>query len=817
MNAALNVDMVREWLGILHGRSPGLLGISAAGATPGERFTNATVESIDDAARHVEQLDRAGKQGIYHRVTTLRERPPQGQRGSAAMSLTFPGLWADIDIAGPGHKTTEPLPPDEDAARKVVEAAGLPEPTRWIHSGGGMYPWWLLAEPHILGDDLPRVEEMSRRWQLALEHGAKRLGYHYGNVGDLARILRIPGTVNRKEGLSRPCLLLPDIGPSYTLAELHAAAEAATPPPPPSLASAGISAAQEAFWRDTDRHHDGPGPFDALADAARWADILEPHGWTFGDDYGGAGGGEIWNRPGGSSGLSALCGRNGIPTMVVHSTEAGLPSGAGHHLTKGRVFAHLNFRGDESAAATALRAAAAGDPTADRAAASLPAHVLTRIAQRCNIPRWTAPPAPPQLVPQSSDEGAEEAAGDPVELLLAELLDAGDLDGIPAPEPIIIDTLFVDTVARLWGESGSFKSFITLDMAGCVGTGLPFHGRRTRRGLVVYVVAEGVRGVRKRVRAWEQHHGQKMTGVRFLPRPVQSRSPEWDVLIAACARLRPALIVIDTQARVTVGVEENSATEMGVFVDKVEKLRAASGACVLLVHHTGVDVGRGRGSTTVKGAMQSELSVSRKGKGASNVRVTLSTGKQKDDDELGDMEFCLRIIELDGEADELGRPITSVVLEPVDPSSAAEVGEGSAAHIALLLDRKGYGRNIGRELTRKACEDLGVKAGTDKLREIVKLRKNLSSDLSYSSVGDSDLPEKTGIEESAGQTCTGQVEDNIRTGTPRPDLTSPLSMGEVRQDSPVSKDGQTGVCGACGDPMTLITPGQTHHPNCDPA
>lgn len=817
MSAALDVGMVREWLEILHGRSPGYLSI---GAVQPPRFVSATVETIDEAVKRVEQYDRAGKQGIYVRMTSLRERPPQGARGSAEMSLALPCLWADIDIAGPGHKTTGTLPPDEESARKIVTAAGLPEPSRWIHSGGGLYPIWGLGEPHLIGDDFAEIKALSDRWQKALIHGAQRLGLHYGNTGDLARVLRIPGTVNRKEGLSRPCLLPPDIGPSYTLAELHAAAEAATPPPPPpSPASAGISAAQEAFWRDTDRHHDGPGPFDALADAARWADILKPHGWTSGDDYGGAGGGEIWNRPGGSSGLSALCGRNGIPTMVVHSTEAGLPSGAGHHLTKGRVFAHLNFRGDESAAATALRAAAAGDPTADRGAASLPAHVLNRIAQRCNIPAWNRPAAaaPPQLAPEQGDGAAEEAAGDPVELLLAEMLDAGDLDGIPAPEPIIIDTLFVDTVARLWGESGSFKSFIALAMAGCVGTGIPFHGRRTRQGLVVYIVAEGVRGVRKRVRAWEQHHGQKMTGVRFLPRPVQSRSPEWDVLIAACARLRPVLIVVDTQARVTVGVDENSANEMGVFVDKVEKLRAATEACVLLVHHTGVDVGRARGSTTVKGAMQSELSVSRKGKGASNVRVTLSTGKQKDDDELGDMEFRLRIIELDGEADELGRPITSVVLEPVDPSSAAEVGEGSAAHIALLLDRKGYGRGIGRELTRKACDELGIKAGTDKLREIVKLRKNLSSGLSYSSVGDSDLPEKTGTGESAGQTCTGQVEDNIRTGTPRPDLTSPLSMGEVRQDSPVSKDGQPGVCEGCREPMTLITPGQTHHPNCDPA
>lgn len=33
-----------------------------------------------------------------------------------------------------------------------------------------------------------------------------RLGWHYGSgVGDLARVLRLPGSVNRKEALERPC------------------------------------------------------------------------------------------------------------------------------------------------------------------------------------------------------------------------------------------------------------------------------------------------------------------------------------------------------------------------------------------------------------------------------------------------------------------------------------------------------------------------------------------------------------------------------------------------------------------------------------
>lgn len=404
----LDLGMVREWLETLHGYSPGLLGISAA--HPDQRFANAIAETIDEAVRHVEQFDRAGKEGIYVRMTTLRERPPQGARGSAEMSLALPCLWADIDIAGPGHKTTEPLPPDEESARKIVTAAGLPEPSRWIHSGGGLYPIWGLEAPHLIGDDFAEIKALCDRWQEALVQGAKRLGFHYASTGDLPRVLRIPGTVNRKAGLARPCVLLPDVGPAYRLADLFTYADAAAAPPPPPEPAPQLSPANA--WLMADHHDDGgPGPFDALDEAAGPADVLEPHGWTCG---GARSGGEVWNRPGGSSGLSALWGRNGVRTLVVHSTDAGLPSGAGHKLTLGRVFAYLNFGGDMSAAAKALRAAAAGDPTADRAAAALPAHVLDHIRQRCGIPPWTAPPpaTPPQQPNEQHDAGEQQEEGE---------------------------------------------------------------------------------------------------------------------------------------------------------------------------------------------------------------------------------------------------------------------------------------------------------------------------------------------------------------------------------------------------------------------
>lgn len=389
-----------------------------------------------------------------------------------------------------------------------------------------------------------------------------------------------------------------------------------------------------------------------------------------------------------------------------------------------------------------------------------------------------------------------------VDALIAEMLDTKALDDMPALEPLLGDLLHLDTLARVIGPSGHMKSFAVIDFAGHVGTGRRWHGRYVRQGLVVYLVAEGSGGIRKRVRAWERHYGVAMEHVLFLPRPVQAMDQEWLTLIEACRRLGPALVVVDTQARVSVGVEENSAKELGLVIDRMEQLRAATRACVLLIHHTGHVGDHGRGSTSAKGALQSELHVSKKGDRAANTIVTIKTGKQKDDEQESDIQFGLKVVNLPGEAKPDGRPVTSVVLVPLGDLSAfgvTEFPEGTVDWLVQQLDECGVPVEWGVPRVHGRCAELGIKVRKEKIEDAVRLRKNRTNWVPPHLPRDLEAetpPNAGGVQqEIPAQTSPGDLGGTPGEGLPRSTSPRPLSKaGGGTEDAP--------VCTSCNKPLS---------------
>lgn len=221
------------------------------------------------------------------------------------------------------------------------------------------------------------------------------------------------------------------------------------------------------------------------------------------------------------------------------------------------------------------------------------------------------------------------------------MTDAG-LAAIPKAEPLIEGWLYKGTLARVFGPSGHGKTFVTLSQAASIATGRPWHGIKTKQAGVVYVIAEGSEGIADRAAAWCEREGVESTGITWLPMPVQLLGGEFEDFISAVVMAGPGLVVFDTQARVTVGVNENDNTEMGEVVAACDRLRAASGACVLLVHHQGANEAdlRARGATAVKGAVHTEISVAR-GRGKA---IMVRNGKQKDAAEAADLALFVQAV-----------------------------------------------------------------------------------------------------------------------------------------------------------------------------
>lgn len=95
-------------------------------------------------------------------------------------------LWAEFD--------------DVDFSDNAAGYASTltPAPSVTVHSGGGVHAYWLLHESFVIADedDRARADSIQKRWS-ALKQGDK-------GVNDLARVLRVPSTLNHKYKPARP-------------------------------------------------------------------------------------------------------------------------------------------------------------------------------------------------------------------------------------------------------------------------------------------------------------------------------------------------------------------------------------------------------------------------------------------------------------------------------------------------------------------------------------------------------------------------------------------------------------------------------------
>jgi hypothetical protein len=177
------------------------LQIEVASITPGKRgklgytFCQTAAYAADTAIKIAMSGDNA-----YAGLSLVDPKTMKGKRGTVEDARAIVGFWADIDIADPlAPKPGKNPPINEEEAYAIANGVGLP-PSLVIHSGHGLHAYWLFDEPWIFGSDEERrvAGDTAKAWELTLQQVAREHGRSLDSVGDLARVLRIPGTVNTK-------------------------------------------------------------------------------------------------------------------------------------------------------------------------------------------------------------------------------------------------------------------------------------------------------------------------------------------------------------------------------------------------------------------------------------------------------------------------------------------------------------------------------------------------------------------------------------------------------------------------------------------
>lgn len=197
------------------------------------------LSTLDPELPHVMEMNARGYNVYYAPCARGRKYEPETRiseksgkpytvhlRGKAYDATWITALWVDIDNPG------------EEGYRQLID--NMLPPSIIVSSGGGWHGYWLLTEPMS-------VDESNRD---TIKRTLKGMAIASGGdtkVADLARIMRLPGTVNTKPGRGQTCVVRDFIPGRYyyndlevTYAPLAAPAMPAISRVIPITASAGM-------------------------------------------------------------------------------------------------------------------------------------------------------------------------------------------------------------------------------------------------------------------------------------------------------------------------------------------------------------------------------------------------------------------------------------------------------------------------------------------------------------------------------------------------------------------------------------------------
>lgn len=257
------------------------------------------------------------------------------------------------------------------------------------------------------------------------------------------------------------------------------------------------------------------------------------------------------------------------------------------------------------------------------------------------------------------------------------------------------------TTGLIFGDPGTKKSFLAIDLACSVALGIPWLGYKTRRGPVFYFAGEGRAGAPRRVKAWLKHHGTSLpkgalrmssTRIEMTAAAAASLIPEIQAL--STEHGKPELLVIDTLARhMPSGADENRAADFAQFINAIDRIRDAFNCVAIVIHHSGkTNKDSSRGTSAIRGALDFEFKTDGE---------SFECKKQKESEEAAPINFHLEEVQL-------GAGVSSAVVvcdgqgRRNDPLKKMSVTDRLALDALVMAVSEAGGGGVAREDWRAA-------------------------------------------------------------------------------------------------------------------
>jgi hypothetical protein len=130
---------------------------------------------------------------VYFGVHPQTRIPPTNSRGEAVSNVYIKGQSAYVAAVNCLYAEWDNT--DIERITEILRANGLPLPSVLVSSGGGFHGYWLL-NTYYTGPSMSRIAIAQKLW-------VQKVGGDL-NAHDLARVLRLPGTLNTKYDPPRP-------------------------------------------------------------------------------------------------------------------------------------------------------------------------------------------------------------------------------------------------------------------------------------------------------------------------------------------------------------------------------------------------------------------------------------------------------------------------------------------------------------------------------------------------------------------------------------------------------------------------------------